>query len=108
VAFGRVEVESVVEIHRHSKPRLVRFEEPSEPGAEERDHHGIGVGEHDSAVAFRPLPCVEGRAGGEKRGVAQGADAGDAFGVELGDLAELGFVRGDGGGVGRRSAVVTA
>ena len=91
--FGRLEVQPVVQVHLGTHAPLVDLEEAGASHVQKnRIMPASAVGETDVSVALRPLPGVERDARGEEGVVAQGSDAATALGVELGDLAQLGFV----------------
>ncbi|HUG85837.1 MAG TPA: hypothetical protein VMM13_14840 [Euzebya sp.] len=63
---GGVQIQTLVEVQLDAQARLVDVEEPAQPGAEQRHHVRIGVGESDLAVSLGALAGVQRRPGDQE------------------------------------------
>src|SRR5215218_8672453 len=93
-----------MQVQPHPEPGLVDLEEPSKPGAIERDHSRIAVGELHRPVPLRPFSRVQRNTRDQELPLRQAADPGPALldqAVDLGLLAALEGVGGAAAAPGR-------
>jgi hypothetical protein len=72
------QVEALVEIEADPQAGLVDVLKVPEPGAEERNHPRVGIGEAHGPIPFGPFARVQGHSGDQELAVREPADAGAA------------------------------